>query len=230
MRWTKSDLERLAPILQQIENDLTPLAGRQVLVLCSAAGELVFRLAQKVGNGKVTGVELNSELLHVARDARTARGLGRTVEFSEAEKSRIPLPDATFDALVSEFIVFPTPTPTLIGQAEMARVLKPGGKMVITDVIITKPIPPSVRDALTAIGLDYLCDATRDDFRKWMGAAGLVDVEITDFTPLLTGVWQAKRDADQHAEHRNGYLHLLQDPEFRLGEAIFYIYVRGNKP
>ncbi len=230
MKWSQSEIEILSPILQQMQADLEPLDGKQVLVLCSAAGDIAFRLAERMNNGKVTGLEFNEDLIEVARNMATARGLGHVVDFQKTEKSRIPLPDETFDALVSEFIVFPTPTPTQIGQPEMARVLKSGGKMVISDVIVTKPIPPAVRNEFEAIGLDYLCDGTQDDFRRWMTQAGLTNVEIMDFTPVVRKVWQEKQDADKSPDHNMGYSYLLQNPEFRLGEAIFYIYVRGEKP
>jgi signal recognition particle subunit SEC65 len=111
----------------------------------------------------------------------------------------------------------------------MARVLKPRGKMVLTDVIVTKPLTEETKDALKAIGLDYLCEATPDDFREWMQNAGLVNIEILDFTPLLRKVWERRREGDASAGREPGYFTLLEDPAFRLGEAIFYIYVWGQK-
>ena len=125
-----------------------------------------------------------------------AFNLAKVVNFQKAEISRIPLPDESFDALVSEFIVFPTPAPTQIGQPEMARVLKPGGRMVITDVIVTQPVSPEIRQELNAIGLDYLCEGTTDDFRTWMLAAGLTGIEVLDLTPVVKAVWEQRRRQD----------------------------------
>ena len=79
--------------------------------------------------------------LEIARRAAHEMGLEGMVEFLPAEKDHLPMLDSSFDALVSEFIVYPTSSPTEIGQTEMARVLAPGGKMVLTDVIVTKPLP-----------------------------------------------------------------------------------------
>ncbi len=230
MKWSRSEIDHLFPILEQVSSDLAPMEGKVILVLCSAAGEVAFWLGEMMEQGKVTGLELDGESLDIARRSAHEMGLEGMVEFQPAEKKRIPMPDASFDGLVSEFIVYPTTTPTEIGQAEMARVLKPGGKMVLTDVIVTRPLPQAVRDELQAIGLDYLCEGTQNDFRHWMASAGLTNIDVIDFTPLLREVWEGKRRNEPAAGHHKGYSYLLDDPIYGLGKAIFYIYVRGEKP
>lgn len=229
MEWSPAEIEELSPILRQLWMDLKPLEGKSVLVLCSAAGDVALWLGERMERGQVIGLELSEELLEAAKSSAEERGLHSTVEFRRAEKERIPLPDETLDALVSEFIVFPTPVPTEIGQPEMARVVKPGGKILLTDVIVTRPIPQELRAELQAVGLDYLCEGTQDDFRRWMKEAGLTDVEVIDFTDLLRRVWEKRRERDESTERRRGYSLLLGESGFRLGEAIFYIYVRGKK-
>ncbi|MEW6229869.1 MAG: methyltransferase domain-containing protein [Bacillota bacterium] len=210
--------------------DLEPLNGKSILVLCSGAGGIPFWLAERTTQGHILGVELDDDLLGAARLSAEEKGLSHLVEFRKAEKTRLAFPDNMFDRLISEFIIFPTPTPTEIGQPEMARVLKPGGKMVITDVIVTKPISPEVRKELNAIGLDYLCEGTAGDFRSWMQEAGLTDIEVKDFTPLVKAVWERRRNQDASPVHRTGYSLLLEDASLKLGEGTFYIYVRGTKP
>lgn len=230
MRWSHSEIAKFSPILEQIQADLEPLNGKSILVLCSAAGEIPFWLAERMTQGHILGVELNEDLLKAACRSAKEKRLGPLVEFRATEKTRLPLPGDAFDGLVSEFIVFPTPTPTEIGQPEMARVLKPGGRMVITDVIVTKPVTPQVRKELNAIGLDYLCEGTADDFRSWMQEAGLTDIEVKDLTPVVKAVWERRQKQDLVPDHRIGYSLLLEDASVKLGEGIFYIYVRGTKP
>ncbi len=230
MYWSASEIKELTPILDQILSDLEPLDEKNLLVLCSAAGEIPFWLAERMDHGHILGVELNQQLLEVAQRSTIARQMSHLVAFRGTEKMRLPLPDGTFDGLVSEFILFPTPTPTEIGQPEMARVLKPGGKILITDVIITKPISLEMRSELGRIGLDYLCEGTADDFRGWMQEAGLVDIEVEDLTPIVKPVWEHRRKHDHAVEHRSGYRFLLEDSPAKLGEGLFYIYVRGTKP
>lgn len=185
MKWRRAEMQKLSPILEQMQADLQPLNGKSILVLCSAQGDIPLWLGEGMKRGQVIGLELSEKLLEAARRTAKKKGLESIVEFRKAEKNRIPLPDEIFDTVVSEFIVYPTPVPTEIGQQEMARVLKPGGRMVLTDVIVTKPIPRESRAEMRAIGLHYLCDGTQDDFRDWMEDAGLVDIEIIDFTPQL---------------------------------------------
>lgn len=229
MIWSQAEIQKLSPILKQVQMGLEPLNGKRILVLCSAAGDIAFHLAEKMERGQVIGLELSEELLKAAQRSVKNRKLENIAEFRKAEKHHIPLPNEMFDALVSEFIIYPTTYPTEIGQQEMARVLKPGGKMVLTDVIITKPLPKELRSELRAIGLDYLCDGTKDDFQDLMEKAGLINVEVIDFTPAVKKVWEERRDQDTSPERRRGYSLLLEDPEFCVGESIFYICVRGKK-
>jgi len=229
MKWGREEIEKLSLILKQIEADLEPLDGKSILILCSAAGDVAFWLGEKMKRGQILGLELNDELLEIAKVRAREKGLESIVIFRKAEKSYIPYPDEVFDALVSEFIIFPTSTPTQIGQPEMARVLKTHGKMILTDVITTRHIPREKRILLQTIGLDYLCEATQEDFLKWMRDAGLVNVEILDFTPIVKEVWEQRWKNAATLKQQKAYSILLEDSEIGLGKAIFYIYIRGRK-
>src|SRR4030042_3450257 len=162
--------------------------------------------------GHVTGLELDKGALENARRPAHEMGLDQVVEFLPAEKQHIPMLDSIFDGLVSEFIVYPTTTPTEIGQPEMARVLTPGGKMILTDVVVTKSLPQQVRQELATIGQDYLYEGTPDSFRSWMVDAGLFYVEVRDLTPIGQKIWEDRYAADLAATHAAGYSYFLADP------------------
>lgn len=230
MKWSPSEIKELSPILDQIRSDLEPLNGKNILVLCSAAGEVPFWLAERISCGYILGVELDRELLETAQHSLKEKQLSHLIEFRAADKTRLPTDDNRFDALISEYVIFPTPAPTEIGQPEMARVLKPGGKMLITDVITTKPLALDIRAELDRIGLDYLCEGTADDFRSWMEDAGLIDIEIKDLTPMVKRVWEHRRKQDPAQDHRKGYSLLFEDSLTRLGDGLYYIFARGTKP
>ena len=66
MKWSRSEIDHLLPILEQISSDLAPVDGKQILVLCSATGEVVFWLAEMMEQGKVTGMELDEDALEIA--------------------------------------------------------------------------------------------------------------------------------------------------------------------
>jgi len=230
MNWSRNEIEHLSPILEQVSADLAPVDGKHVLVLGSASGEVAFWLAEMMEQGKVMGLELDPESLEISCHAAHEMGLENVVEFLPAEKQRIPLPDASTDALVNEVIVYPSSVPTEFDQVEMARVLKPGGRIILTDVLLSKPVDPSVREAFQFIGLDYLCEATQADFRSWMGSAGLVNLHYIDLTPTLRSLWESRRSADPASTHQAGYTYLLDDPEISLGNGIFYLYLGAEKP
>jgi arsenite methyltransferase len=229
MNWSRNEIEHLSPILEQLSADLAPLDGKQLLVLCSATGEVAFWLAEMMEQGRVTGLELDPDSLEISQRATREMGLENVVEFLSAERQRIPQPNDSVDALVSEFIVYPSSMPTEISQVEMARVLKPGGKIILTDVIVTQPLDQPVREALQIIGVDYLCEASQDDFRLWIEGAGLVNLHFIDLTPTLRNVWETRRSADRVSTHQAGYAYLLDDPEISLGNGIFYLYLRAEK-
>jgi SAM-dependent methyltransferase len=109
MKWTPAEIELLLPVLEQIRNDLEPINGKCIRVLCSAGGEVAFWLAKQMRQGKVPGLELDQVLLASASQLAKEQGLENGVEFRQAEKTYLLLPNVSFDALVSEFIVFPTP-------------------------------------------------------------------------------------------------------------------------
>jgi ubiquinone/menaquinone biosynthesis C-methylase UbiE len=203
--------------------------GKKILVLCSATGEVVFWLAELMEQGQVMGLELDSETLEIARSSAHEMGLDQVVIFLPAEETMIPLPASSFDAIVSEFIVHPTTSPTQIGQIEMARVLKPGGKMILTDVISTLPLPDPVRQELTRIGLDYIWDATPGDIQGWMTDAGMIHIDIKDMTSIVQNAWEDRSASDQATTHLPGYAFLLDDLTYGLGKAIRYIYAYGEK-
>jgi hypothetical protein len=63
-----------------------------------------------------------------------------------------------------------------------------------------------------------------------MKEADLMDVEMMDLTTIVRRVWEQRRSTIPMAEEHKGYVYLLDDPNFGLGRAVFYIYVRGKKP
>jgi len=131
-------------------------------------------------------------------------------------------------ALISEFIVFPTSTPTNVGMNEIARILKKNGKVLLTDVIAIREIPNHVISKFRSIGLIYFCYATFSDFKEWMVNAGMRNIEVIDLTLILKRVWEERYYMNTAPDHREAYYYLL-DSDFSLGRSIFYIYVKGEK-
>jgi SAM-dependent methyltransferase len=224
MRWSASELETLQPVLDRVVGALQPVAGCHILVLCSARGELAERLGQ-MGAGEVVGLEYDDDMLF--------ESIGRTgpqlnIDVFKAELRSIPFPTGYFDAVVSDLVLFPTCKPTQIGTPELARVLKPGGPAVLTDVVVTSPLDEWAADELRAVGFDYSCNATFDDYDLWLSMAGLRERRVHDLTPLVEPAWRARAEASERS--RVGYELLLDDPKRQLGHRIFYLLATGRKP
>jgi ubiquinone/menaquinone biosynthesis C-methylase UbiE len=230
MKWNHNEIDRLSPILEQISADLAPVDGKSILILGSAAGEVALRLAEMMEVGKVSGVELDPDALELARRSAHEMGLEGLVEFLPVEKNKLPVEDGTYDALVSDLIIYPTSSPTDIEQVEMVRCLKPGGRMIITDVLVCVQFDERTREELAMVGLDYLRNVTLDEYKAWLQGAGLINVKVDNVTETLRPVWEARQEADHSTSHVRGYELLLDDPITRLGKGIFYIYAMGNKP
>jgi len=208
-------------------SDLEPFAGKRDLMLCSASGEVAFRIGERIGDGEVVGLELADDLLEASEQTLAGRS-DAPVLFEKAMVDRIPFPDGSFAGVVSEFIIYPTSQATDLGQPEMARVLRPGGVMTIIDVVVPAEPPPDVRADLSAAGLDDLCVATSVDFRRWMQEVGLADIEVLDLTDIVRPVWE-RHLSDPSVVRAARHLLGGSEPS-SLGRELRYIRVSGTKP
>jgi SAM-dependent methyltransferase len=151
--------------------------GETVLDLGSGAGADVLISARRVGaGGKAIGLDMTDEMLALARANAAAAGVGN-VEFVKGHIEEIPLPDASVDVVISNCVI------NLSGDKpqvlrETARVLKPGGRFAVSDVIAD----PDMDEATKADMQQWTgCIAgalTEAEFRAQLADAGLVDVEI----------------------------------------------------
>jgi len=153
--------------------------GETVLDLGSGAGADVLISARRVGpSGRAIGLDMTDEMLSLARANAERAGL-ENVEFRKGYIEQIPLPDASVDVVISNCVLnLSADKPAVIREA--ARVLRPGGRLAISDVIAD----PDMDDATRADMQKWTgCIAgalTRAEFERALAAAGLTGVEIRE--------------------------------------------------
>jgi arsenite methyltransferase len=153
--------------------------GETVLDLGSGAGADVLISARRVGPaGRAIGLDMTDEMLELAR-ANAAEAGVENVEFLKGYIEEIPLPDASVDVVISNCVINLAADKRTV-LAETARVLRPGGRFAVSDVIAD----PDMDDATRADMQQWTgCIAgalTRAEFEAALTAAGLEDVEISE--------------------------------------------------
>jgi SAM-dependent methyltransferase len=153
--------------------------GETVLDLGSGAGADVLISARRVGpTGKAIGLDMTDEMLDLARANAAEAGL-QNVEFVKGYLEEMPLGDATVDVVISNCVInLSVDKPQVIREA--ARVLRPGGRFAVSDVIADAGMDePAGADMAAWTG----CIAgalTESEFRQALAAAGLEDIEIRE--------------------------------------------------
>jgi len=153
--------------------------GETVLDLGSGAGADALISARRVGPaGKAIGVDMTDEMLELAR-ANAAQAGVENVEFVKGYIEDIPLPDASVDVIVSNCVLnLSGDKPKVL--AEAARVLKPGGRFAVSDVIASPGMDDATRADLAAYTGCIAGALTDGEFRDGLAAAGFTDIEISE--------------------------------------------------
>jgi len=157
---------------------LLPLeAGQTVLDLGSGGGIDVLLSARRVGpSGKVYGLDMTDEMLALAR-ANQARAGATNVEFLKGAIEAIPLPDASVDVVISNCVInLSTDKDAVLREA--FRVLKPGGRFAVSDVIVRGEVPDTVRRNME-LWIGCIAGALAEkDYTAKLRAAGFTDVDL----------------------------------------------------
>jgi arsenite methyltransferase len=175
---------------------LAPTPGETVLDLGSGAGIDVFLAARAVGpTGRALGVDMTPAMLERARAAAARHGYDN-VEFREGRLEALPVEDASVDAVTSNCVINLVPDKLAVFR-EVARVLRPGGRMVVSDIVLDRPLPAALAgDLLAWTGCVAGAELRADYFGK-LAAAGLGGVEVlsdVDYAGAL-----AKADPEEAA-------------------------------
>jgi ubiquinone/menaquinone biosynthesis C-methylase UbiE len=148
-----------------------------VLDLGSGPGLDAFLAAKSVGEtGRVIGVDMTPEMLARARDNANKMGV-ENVDFREGRLEALPVDDASVDAVTSNCVINLVPDKAVVFR-EVARVLKPGGRLVISDIVLDGKLPESIAQDIYAYVGCVSGAMQRADYFAAIEAAGLSSVEI----------------------------------------------------
>jgi SAM-dependent methyltransferase len=156
--------------------------GETVLDLGSGAGFDCFLAANKVGStGKVIGVDMTPDMLETARE-NARKGNYNNVEFRLGEIEHLPTADNSVDVIISNCVINLSPDKSQV-FSEAYRVLKSGGRLMVSDMVLLKPLPEFIQGSMRAY-IGCLGGAIlKEDYLDGLTAAGFSDVHVIDQTP-----------------------------------------------
>lgn len=173
--------------------------GDVVLDLGSGGGFDCFLAAPRVGaKGRVIGVDMTPEMLAKAR-ANAAKGGFDNVEFRLGEIEHLPVADNSVDVIISNCVVNLSPDKPQV-LAEAFRVLAPGGRIAISDVVATADFPDDFADDEALLCGCVTGAAKVDDLKAWLSEAGFVHIAITVNEASREGIkeWAPGRDVENY--------------------------------
>ncbi len=153
--------------------------GEVVLDLGSGAGFDCFLASKKVGpKGKVIGVDMTEEMVARAR-ANASKGGYKNVEFRLGEIEKLPVEDGSVDLVISNCVINLVPD-KMAAFKEAHRVLKPGGRLMVSDIVLLGELPDFIRESVEAYVGCVAGAALRDEYLDSIGSAGFEDVRVID--------------------------------------------------
>jgi len=201
------------------------IKGDTVLDLGSGAGFDCFLAAQAVGeNGKVIGVDMTPEMVANARE-NARKGGYSNVEFRLGEIENLPVADQSIDAILSNCVINLSPDKEKI-FSEAFRVLKPGGKIMISDIVLLMPLPEVLKNSLEAY-VGCVAGATlKHEYLSAIKDAGFVNVKVVDESSFAT----------ENILNDPNVVSILEKTKLsvedidNIGRSILSIRVFGEKP
>ena len=152
--------------------------GEVVLDLGSGAGFDCFLAASKVGpSGRVIGVDMTPEMLEKARENAKKSGI-TNVEFRLGEIENLPVADNAVDVVISNCVINLSADKERVFK-EIYRVLKPGGRVAISDMALLKELPQKIRESIDAYVGCVAGAVTLDEYKKLVASSGLGNTEVS---------------------------------------------------
>jgi ubiquinone/menaquinone biosynthesis C-methylase UbiE len=199
--------------------------GETVLDLGSGAGFDCFLASNKVGkSGKVIGVDMTPEMIEKAR-RNAEKGSYGNVEFRLGEIENLPAADSSVDVVISNCVINLSPDKSRVFN-EAFRVLKPGGRFMISDIVLTKNLPSTVKESVEAYVGCVAGAIKKEEYLEAIRRAGFQEVQTVGETPFPA----------EHIGNDPTAKEIIKKSRLRRGEikdlanSILSIKVCGIKP
>ena len=194
--------------------------GETVLDLGSGGGIDVLLSARRVGpTGKAYGLDMTDEMLALANENKRKSGI-ENVEFLKGEIENIPLPDSSVDVIISNCVINLSADKSKVLR-EAFRVLKPGGRFAVSDVVTRGEIPAEIRQSVLAWVGCVAGALDESEYRAKLAAAGFEKIDIEP-TRIYT--------ADDAREYLSGQIMPIQLDPAQIDGKFFSGFIRAVKP
>ncbi|HTT25004.1 MAG TPA: arsenite methyltransferase [Candidatus Binatia bacterium] len=194
--------------------------GETVLDLGSGGGIDVLLSARRVGpTGKAYGLDMTDEMLALANENKRKSGI-ENVEFLKGEIENIPLPDNSVDVIISNCVINLSADKSRVLR-EAFRVLKPGGRFAVSDVVTRGEIPPEIRQSILAWVGCIAGALDESDYRAKLAASGFEQIDIE---PTRT------YNADDAREYLSGQVMPINLDPAQIDGKFFSGFIRAVKP
>ena len=198
--------------------------GETVVDLGAGAGFDCFLAAREVGqNGLVIGVDMTPEMLDKARE-NAKKGGYDNVEFRLGEIENLPVADNTADIIISNCVINLSPDKRRVFQ-EAFRVLKPGGRLMVSDIVLLKELPAALKESIDAYVGCVAGAVMKDDYIDAIDKAGFQEVRIIDETLFPVKDFIGYANALEIVECTDVLMEMARE----LGTAIASIKVHAVK-
>jgi len=198
--------------------------GEVVLDLGSGGGMDCFLAAQQVGpGGKVIGVDMTPDMVSLARK-NAAEGNNKNVEFRLGEIENLPAADNSVDVIISNCVINLSPDKKRVFE-ETWRVLRPGGRFMVSDIVLLKSLPEAVKKDVDALVGCVAGASLKEDYLETITSAGFLDIRIVDETPFK----MASEAADPMVKSLVDGLGLSADEVNDIARSVVSMKVEGWK-
>ena len=199
--------------------------GEVVLDLGSGAGFDCFLAARQVGSaGKVIGVDMTAEMLELARENARKGNFGN-VEFRFGEIENLPVGDNQVDIVISNCVINLSPNKKRVFE-EAFRVLRPGGRLMVSDIVLLKDLPEEIRNSVAAYVGCVAGATTRKDYLEAIRAAGFEEAKVLGEAAFSVELLANDPTAVEIAKNLN----LSPERAGDLASSVVSINVSATKP